>query len=136
MQSKDRMLNKLGVRQLSDQDGRKNGAGVTQLEAISNAVRTTGPTSVHQPHGAAMLLDLLSKHGGIRHRLARPEWATEARAEIRSGLLDARLSTSKLRCIAIHKVVLRLFCGQLGHWRKNAEGVRREEDHILRMRAH
>ena len=83
-----------------------------------------------------MLLDLVGKHRGVGHGLTRHERAAEARAEVGRRLLDAGLGAGELRGVAIDEVVLRLLGRELRDRGQHAEGVRREEDHVLRVRAH
>jgi hypothetical protein len=98
-------------------------------------VPATRPAGVDEPPGGAVLLHLLGEHGGVLGRVEHDEGRAEAGGEGGLRLLDAVLRAGDQSGVAADEVVHGLRQVQLAHRREHAEGVARQEDHVLGVRA-
>ena len=98
--------------------------------------RPAGPARVDEPHAGAVLGELLAEHARVDGRPLRQEGRAEAGREGRLGRGHADLRARELRGEPREEVVAGLRRVQARDRRQDGEGVRGEEDDLLRMPRH
>src|SRR5207248_3470991 len=97
------------------------------------AERTPRPAGVHEPDRRAVPVELLAEHPRVDPRRLGEERGAEARREGRLRLGDADIGAGELRGEAREEVEERLVAVETRDRRQDAEGVRGQEVHRLRM---
>mmetsp|Transcript_8592 Transcript_8592/g.26560 ORF Transcript_8592/g.26560 Transcript_8592/m.26560 type:complete len:233 (-) Transcript_8592:1156-1854(-) len=131
VEAKALVVHELCALQLSLERGVEQRARVLNGDAVALAVASRHPARVEHPHLRAGLAQLGCQHVGVLGRMARHEGRAEARAEGGGGLLDAHLGTCHLAGVAADEVVGRLLGREAAERRQHAEGVARQEYHVL-----
>ena len=96
-----------------------------------DALARTIPSRVHEISLGTALFHLLHEFSSVLRRVEFEEGLTEASRESGSGFRDTTFRTGELSGKAAEEVVLRLTCVEDRNGRQYAEGISREEDHVL-----
>ena len=122
----------LDVVELPRQRGGDHRARVRDLHAAADAVWTTGPSRVDQPHARLVLGDLLAEHPRACVRIERQKRRAETGAERRLRLRHALLDAGHARRVAGQEVIHRSIGRQPGDWRQHPS-IGGEHHHVARM---
>ena len=112
-----------------------NGPGIGDLHALADAVGPAAPAGIDQPDGDIMLGNSFLEQIGIDGGRQDHERGPETGAKGGAGLGDAFFGAGHFGGVAGEEMIHRLFRGEFGHRRQDAEGIAGEHDDILGMTA-
>src|SRR5690606_8066238 len=111
---------------------RQQAAGRRDVDALANAMATTGPAGVQQPGLRTTLTQTLGQHLAVNRWVQRHKWRAEAGREGRLRLGDAPFSACNLGGITRQEVINSLLRRQTRQRRQNTKSVSSQEHHSLR----